>query len=107
MRRGSIYWINLEPSHPPEFGKIRPGLIISNSEQNLRLSTVVILPLSSQPPEIWPLRVGFKGQKGKESFVVVPGIRQVSKERLQTCLGMVPESFLERVDEALEIYLKD
>ena len=107
MKRGSIYWINLEPTTPPEFGKIRPGLIVSNTEQNIRLPTVVILPLSTRSPEIWPLRLEFKMPLGKTSFAVIPGIRQVNKTRLQEMIGLAPPSFLQRVDEALAAYLRD
>lgn len=107
MKRGSLYWINLEPTKPPEFGKIRPGLVISNSEQNAILSTVVIVPISSKAPEIWPLRIGFKMAGAKESFVVLPGIRQVSKARLQEMIGMAPALLLAKLDEALQVYLQD
>src|SRR3990172_2093101 len=86
MKRGSIYWVNLEAGSPPEFGKVRPGLIVSNSDQNSILKSVVILPLSTQSPEIWPLRLEIQMPKGKSSFVVIPGIRQVSKTRLE---GMI------------------
>lgn len=108
MKRGDLYWINLEPTQPPEFGKVRPGLIISNSEQNIRLPTVVIIPISSQAPEIWPLRLGFTmpGSK-KESFAVLPGLRQVNKTRLQEMIGILSPAFLKKVDEALTAYLKD
>ncbi len=47
---GDIYWVNFEPVTAPEFGKIRPGVIVSNSEQNAILPTVAVLPLSSKPP---------------------------------------------------------
>ena len=107
MKRGSIYWVNLEPTQPPEFGKVRPALVISNSEHNLRLPTVVVIPISSQSPEIWPLRLGFKipGTKSKESFAVIPGIRQVNKTRLMDMIGIVSPSFLKNIDEALMTYL--
>lgn len=107
MKRGSLYWVNLEPTSPPEFGKVRPGLIISNSEQNSRLPTVVILPISSRSPEIWPLRLAFMMPNGKESFVVIPGIRQVDKARLDEMIGLVPALFLSKVDGALVSYLND
>ncbi|MDO8518627.1 MAG: type II toxin-antitoxin system PemK/MazF family toxin, partial [Deltaproteobacteria bacterium] len=89
MKRGLLYWINLEPSSPPEFGKIRPGLIVSNSDQNLRLPTVVIIPVSSRAPEIWPLRIRFQVPHGKDSYLVIPGIRQVNKLRLQEIISPV------------------
>ncbi len=107
MKRGVVYWVNLEPASPPEFGKVRPGLIISNSELNLSLETVVILPLSSQAPEIWPFRLALKVPGGRESYVVIPGIRQVHKARLQEPLGSISAIALARVEEALEAYLRD
>ena len=107
LKRGSLYWINLEPGEPPEFGKMRPGIVVSNSDQNLSLPTVVIVPVSSQAPEIWPLRLKFKVRKGRDSFAVIPGIRQVHKKRLHQMMGTVEMSFLERLDEALKIYLSD
>lgn len=107
MKRGSLYWINLEPTQLPEFGKVRPCLIISNSEHNIRLPTVVVLPLSTQAPEIWPLRLKLKMPQGKDSFVVIPGIRQVNKTRLQDYIGLIPSGTLEKVEEAVRVYLED
>lgn len=105
MKRGNLCWVNLEPATPPEFGKLRPCLIVSNSEQNEALSTVVIVPVSSKAPEIWPLRLGFKMPGGKLSFAVLPGIRQVNKNRLQETIGPVPPSLITQLDEALLAYL--
>jgi len=107
VRRGDIYWINLEPASPPEFGKVRPGVIVSNSEQNLVLSSVVVLPISSRPPEIWPLRIRLPVTiaKAKQPFAVVPGIRQVSKTRLLEPVMSVPEETVRVIREALMLYL--
>jgi mRNA interferase MazF len=107
MKRGSIYWINLEPTEPPELGKVRPGLVISNSEQNSLLKSVVVIPLSTKSGEIWPLRVKVKIPKQKESFAVIPGIRQVSKQRFRDFLGLCSEEGMERVHEALSLYLSE
>jgi mRNA interferase MazF len=107
MKRGSIVWVNLEDVTPPEMGKTRPGVIISNTEQNNVLDTVVILPLSSKSPEIWPLRLKLKLSKGKENFAIIPAIRQVSKSRLLNYIGNAPSDFLHEVDKALRLYLAD
>lgn len=107
MKRGSIYWINFEPASPPEFGKVRPGLIISNSEQNSRLSTVVVVPLSTQTPSIWPLRIIVDMPGKKKSFAVLPGIRQVNKARLKESIGITSLDSLAKIDEALLAYLHD
>lgn len=106
MIRGSICWVNLEDTNPPEFGKTRPALVLSNSEQNAMLPSVVVIPISTRPPEIWPLRLELPAVLGlKKSFAVIPGIRQVSKTRLLEQIGMVPEKFLDAVADAVSAYL--
>ncbi len=88
-------------------GKTRPALIISNSEQNLILGSVVVIPISSRPDEIWPLRIRLDMPRGKVSFAVLPGIRQVSKERILEFSGAASLGDLQRIDEALFFYLND
>lgn len=108
MTRGSIVWVNLEDASPPEFGKTRPGLILSNTEANLSLSSVVIIPISTRPGVIWPLRLAMPRVSGmKPGFLVLPGIRQVSKARLQSEAGTVDDGFLKEAAEALSAYFGD
>jgi mRNA interferase MazF len=107
VKRGTIAWVNLADTAPPEMGKTRPGLIVSNTEQNAILQTVVVIPLSSQPGEIWPLRLKIAASKNKPSFAVVPGIRQVSKTRLLDTIGFATDEFLEQLREAIAVYLGD
>jgi mRNA-degrading endonuclease toxin of MazEF toxin-antitoxin module len=107
LKRGTAYWINLEAATPPELGKVRPGIVVSNSIQNERLDSVVIVPLSSRAPEIWPLRVRVDLHGMKTSYAVIPGIRQVSKARLQDAIGHTPSAAMERITEALGVYLGD
>jgi mRNA-degrading endonuclease toxin of MazEF toxin-antitoxin module len=46
MIRGMVVWVDLTDATPPEMGKKRPAVIVSNSEQNLSLDSVVAVPLS-------------------------------------------------------------
>jgi mRNA interferase MazF len=107
MKRGTICWVNLEPVSPPEMGKTRPAVVISNSDQNIFLDSVVVVPLSSQPAEIWPLRLRLELPRGKISFAVLPGIRQVSKERIREIVGLARPGDIVRLSEALFCYLND
>ena len=107
VRRGSVYWINLGVTSPPEFGKTRPGLVVSNSVQNGILDSVAVVPLSTHPAEIWPLRIKLDGPLDEASFAVMPGIRQVSKTRFLGFVAFAPPSFMQRLDEALSLYLSD
>ena len=108
MIRGSVLWVNLGDAHPPELGKTRPGLIVSNTEQNQLLDTVVIIPLSTRAPEIWPLRLRVPPfARGRVSYAIIPGVRQVSKQRLLDVIGTVPREFMRDLDDALSAYLGD
>ncbi len=108
MKRGSLYWVNLEPSSPPEFGKKRPCVIVSNTVQNHHLPTVVVIPLSTQPGEIWPLRIELKIPSiGKKSFAVIPGLRQIKKTRLLQEIGTLSSIHLEELTKAMNAYLED
>ncbi len=107
MKRGTLCWVNLEPASPPEMGKTRPAIIVSNSAQNLYLQSVVVIPLSSQSGEIWPLRLCLEIAQGKTSYAILPAIRQVSKERIQDILGIARPADMVRIDEALACYLND
>ncbi len=91
----------------PEVGKTRPAVILSNSDQNLFLQSAVVVPLSSQAGEIWPLRLRLAGPRGKASFAVLPGIRQVSKARIQKQDGIATPDDLERLTGALFCYLNE
>jgi mRNA interferase MazF len=105
MRRGSVFWINLEPTSPPELGKVRPAIVVSHSVYNERLESVVVVPLSTRAPEIWPLRLRVAVAGQRLSFAVIPGIRQVSKARLHELIGQSSAEVMARVDEAIALYL--
>jgi mRNA interferase MazF len=107
MKRGTLCWVNLEPVSPPELGKTRPAVVVSNSDQNTFLQSVVVVPISSQPGEIWPLRLQLEMPRSKTSFAVLPGIRQVSKDRIHGVMGIARRGDLERITEALSYYLAD
>ncbi|MDQ3120720.1 MAG: type II toxin-antitoxin system PemK/MazF family toxin [Verrucomicrobiota bacterium] len=107
MKRGNVVWVNLTDTFPPEMGKMRPGIIISNTDHNGILETVVIIPLSSRAPEIWPLRVRIAVSTKKPSFAIIPGLRQVSKARLHEVIGIASEETTESLFAAATAYLSD
>jgi mRNA-degrading endonuclease toxin of MazEF toxin-antitoxin module len=99
--------VNLEPVSPPAPGKTRPAIVISNSDQNTVLQSVIVIPLSSQAPEIWPLRLRLDFPTGKPSFAVLPGMRPVGKARIQEVAGVARAGDMDRIDEAVLVYLSD
>jgi mRNA interferase MazF len=105
MKRGTVVWVDLSDSSPPEMGKVRPAIIISGDAHNSALNTVTVVPTSSIPPEIWPLRLAVGTFAGKQSFAIIPGIRQVRKGRLRGELGQLSDAKLRALEECLQAYL--
>jgi mRNA-degrading endonuclease toxin of MazEF toxin-antitoxin module len=106
MKRGTVVWVDLNDTAPPEMGKVRPAIVVSGTAHNEGLNTIVVVPTSSLAPEIWPLRLAVGRFAGKESYAVIPGIRQVRKGRLRGALGELAPEDLARVDECLAAYLQ-
>lgn len=107
MKRGTMLWVNLSDAHPPEMDKVRPAIVLSNGVLNARLGTVVVVPLSTQTGEIWPLRVKVAAGGRKPSFAVIPGIRQVAKTRLLNVTGTLAGADLQKIGRAVADYLSD
>lgn len=89
-------------------GKRRPAVVVSNAVQNQVLDTVVAVPISSQAPEIYPLRVQLNLPMVKRhSYAVVPGLRQIKKTRILGQAGNASRADLARLDAAIRDYLSD
>ena len=102
-----MFWINLGATSPPEVGKTRPGVIVSSTAHNEVLDSAVVVPLSTIGDEIRPLRIRTDNVRGKAAFVILPGIRQVSKARLAGFIGVASSSFMKRLDAAIDSYHGD
>ena len=105
MKRGTVVGVDLSDSSAPEMGKVRPAVVVSGSVHNETLNTVVVVPTSSVPPEIPPLRIIVGEFAGKKSYAVVPGVRQVRKGRLRAILGEVSVERMAALDACLHAYL--
>lgn len=106
MKRGTVVWVDLNDATPPELGKVRPGIVVSGTAHNEVLNTVVVVPTSSIAPEIRPLRLAVGSFAGRESYAVIPGIRQVRKGRLRGALGQLTHEAMAALDDCLEAYLR-
>lgn len=91
LQRFEVYWVVLDPTRGREIQKTRPCVIVSPTEMNLRLDTVIVAPMTStlrnysfRPNLIFNDRI---------SQVALDQIRSVSKERLLKNIGKIsPQS---------------
>lgn len=110
IRRGEIYWVNLDPTIGSEIKKLRPALIVSNDQNNQFANTVTVLPVTSKTHKIYPFEVAIKKGVGGlqvDSKVKVDQIRTVDKKRLiGNSLGVPSdEDIMEQVEKAMKLHL--
>ncbi|MBI4375623.1 MAG: type II toxin-antitoxin system PemK/MazF family toxin [Elusimicrobia bacterium] len=108
MKRGEIYWINLDPTIGSEIQKTRPGLILSNDINNVHAETVTILPLTSSVKHVHPFEVLVKPDSfdnDKPVKIKADQIRTVDKRRIGRLLGNLPQDLIPHVERAVKLHL--
>ncbi|CRI66478.1 PemK-like protein [Thiocapsa sp. KS1] len=87
IRRGDVYWVNLDPALGTEIKKTRPALVVSPDDMNAALPRVIIAPITSkgQPLGCRP-ELPFNGRPAR---VLLDQIRCVDKRRLAGKLGEI------------------
>lgn len=89
MRRGDIYWVDMEPARGGEIRKTRPGIIISNDLAIARMNRIQIIPLSSSIARIF-LGEAIIEVDGRKVKAIADQTRTVAKERLGYLLVLFP-----------------
>jgi mRNA interferase MazF len=87
VKRGEVYWVNLDPTVGTEIRKTRPALIVSPNDMNTSLPRVIIAPLTSkgQPLGCRP-EVIFADHPAR---ILLDQIRSVDKQRLLEKMGEI------------------
>ena len=107
IKRGEIYYI--EPSKAlqttgSEQRSNRPGIVVSNNENNEHSSIVEIVYLTTQPKNSMPTHVIINSAV-KTSIALCEQVNTVAVERLADYMGQCSEDEINKIDEALMISL--
>jgi mRNA interferase MazF len=107
IKRGEIYYI--EPSKAlqttgSEQRSNRPGIVVSNNENNEHSSIVEIVYLTTQPKNSMPTHVIISSAV-KTSIALCEQVNTVAVERLADYMGQCSEDEINKIDEALMISL--
>lgn len=107
IKRGDIYYAELNPVIGSEQGGTRPVLIISNDIGNRHSPTVIVAAITSRvhTKAKLPTHTAIRDFEGlnKDSIILLEQIRTIDKKRLQEYIGMLSESEMARVDKGLAI----
>ena len=113
MRRGDVYWVDLEPVVGSEANKVRPAVLVSNDAANraaLRAGAgvVTVVPLTSSLGRVLPFQVLVPAAESglpDDSKAQAEQVRSLSATRLGEREGCLQRATLEAVDEALRLHL--
>ena len=87
VKRGDVYWVNLDPTVGSEIKKTRPALVISPDDMNLKLPRIIVAPLTSAGQALGCRpEVRFKGKRAR---ILLDQLRCIDKVRLVGKLGRI------------------
>jgi mRNA interferase MazF len=109
MKRGDIYFAQLDPTRGAEIQKTRPVVIVSNDVANRASSLVSIVPISSNISRVFPFEVPLTAEQSglpKDSKAMAQQIRTIDKSRLaHQRSGALRAKQLTVLDDALRLQL--
>ena len=109
MKRGDIYFANLDPTVGTEIKKKRPVVIVSNNANNKMASTLTIVPITSNVTKVYPFEVMLEpsdSQLTKPSKAQCHQVRTISKLRIQSSkAGKVTDKVMRALEAALKLHL--
>jgi len=100
MKRGDLYWVNLDPTMGSEIRKKRPCVLVGADPINKARRTVVIVPLSTGPEARPPLTIQVKALD-KTAVAVCDQIRAVDKTRLISRVGKLSRVDMRSLEQSL------
>jgi mRNA interferase MazF len=113
MRRGDIHFVDLGPVRGSEANKRRPAVIVSNDAANatagrLGRGVITVVPVTSNTERVYPFQVLLPAEEtglDRDSKAQAEQIRSIAVERVGDQLGVVPNSIMLDLDEALRLHL--
>jgi mRNA interferase MazF len=105
MKKGDIYFANLDGTIGSEQGGGRPVVIIQNNKGNDHAPTVIVAAMTSKHKPSLPTHVVVRENVKVTSLVLCEQIRTIDKSRLERKLGSVSEETLKKIDRAMMISL--
>ncbi|HEY8463781.1 MAG TPA: type II toxin-antitoxin system PemK/MazF family toxin [Bacillota bacterium] len=109
VRRGDIFYANLNPVLGSEQGGQRPVLIIQNDVGNMYSPTTIVAAITSRIKRAkLPTHIELNAAHAnleKDSVVLLEQLRTIDKQRLMEKITHLDEETMAKVDRAIETSL--
>lgn len=107
IKRGDVFYADLNPVIGSEQGGIRPVLVVQNDIGNHYSPTTIVAAVTSRIKRAkMPTHVELPASKGylaMDSVILLEQVRTIDRSRLREKACVLDEETLEKVDRALEI----
>lgn len=109
LKRGDVYYADLNPVVGSEQGGVRPVLVIQNDIGNKYSPTIIVAAITSKINKAQlPTHVEISAEDSsldRDSVILLEQIRTIDKKRLKSEVAKLNGDILERVNSAIEISL--
>ena len=106
IKRGDIYYANLNPVIGSEQSDTRPVLVVQNNIGNKHSPTIVVVPISCKlKKSSLPTHVIIPSSSGIEvdSMALVEQVRAIDRSRIRDYIGQIGGKVQSEVDVALAV----
>jgi len=114
LRRGDMFWVNLDPTRGGEINKRRPAAIVSNDGVNTAVQrrgrgVVTVVPVTSNTERIFPFQalIDAADHPGlrTDSKAQAEQVRTVDVARIGSRITVLNPETMKRLDAALRLHL--
>lgn len=111
MRRGEVYWADLQPRSGSEQSGRRPVIVVSNDafNRNERWQSIIVVPVSTSTRQMsrGPTAVILSGFDAlpSESCALCHQVTTLDRAKLDTLVGQLPPLLLRSVEAGLRLAL--
>ena len=105
VKRGEVYFADLDPAVGSEQGGFRPVVIIQNDVGNTFSTTTIAALTTNTRHSRMPTHVSISGSNEplRDSVAMLEQLRTIDKSRLKSYVGRLSEMTMKKIDSALSI----
>lgn len=92
-----VYWVELDPTQGGEMAKTRPCVVVSPTDLNNHLKTVIVAPVTSTIRNVsFRVRCFLSGRNGE---IAADQLRAIDKSRIKRKIGELNNAEIEDLQE--------
>lgn len=107
IKRGDIYYADLNPVVGSEQGGVRPIVVIQNNMGNRHSPTVIVAAITSQMDKgRLPTHIGVRGVDcglKKDSLILLEQVRTIDRSRLLSYVGSLDAQTMIEINKSLAV----